>query len=104
MEKLADQVSGPLRLLVESRREQVGAIAARHHASRVRLFGSAARGDDRPDSDIDLLVDFDQGSSLFDLIRMSRELEALLGRTVDVVSADGLKSRDHAILAESVGL
>ncbi|HEX2819492.1 MAG TPA: nucleotidyltransferase family protein [Streptosporangiaceae bacterium] len=101
---MADQVSGPLRVLVESRREQVRAIAARHHASRVRLFGSAARGDDRPDSDIDLLVDFEQGSSLFDLIRMSRELEALLGRTVDVVSADGLKSRDRAILAESVDL
>jgi predicted nucleotidyltransferase len=48
---LADQASGPLRLLVESRREQVMAIAARHHASRVRLFGSAARGDDRPDSE-----------------------------------------------------
>ena len=102
--KLADQVSGPLRVLVESRREQVMAIAARNHASRVRLFGSAARGEDRPDSDIDLLVDFDQGSSLFDLIRMSRELEALLGRTVDVVSAGGLKSRDRAILAESVDL
>jgi uncharacterized protein len=84
---LADQAPGPLRRLVESRREQVMAIAARHHASRVRLFGSAARGDDRPDSDIDLLVDFDQDSSLFDLMRMSRELEALLGRTVDVVSA-----------------
>ena len=41
------------------------AIASRHHASRVRLFGSAARGDDRPDSDIDLLVDFDEDSSLF---------------------------------------
>jgi uncharacterized protein len=101
---LADQVSGPLRVLVESRREQVMAIAARNHASRVRLFGSAARGEDRPDSDIDLLVDFDQGSSLFDLIRMSRELEALLGRAVDVVSAGGLKSRDRAILAESVDL
>jgi predicted nucleotidyltransferase len=101
---LGDQVSGPLRVLVESRREQVMAIAARHHASRVRLFGSAARGEDRPDSDIDLLVDFDQGSSLFDLIRMSRELEALLGRAVDVVSAGGLKSRDRAIPAESVDL
>ena len=102
--KLAEQVSGPLRVLVESRREQVMAIAARHHASRVRLFGSAARGEDGPDSDVDLLVDFDQGSSLFDLIRMSRELEALLGRAVDVVSAGGLKSRDGAILAESVDL
>jgi uncharacterized protein len=101
---LADQVSGPLRRLVESRREQVLAIASRHHASRVRLFGSAARGDDRPDSDIDLLVDFDEDSSLFDLMRMSRELEALLGRAVDVVSAGGLKTRDRAILAESVDL
>lgn len=101
---MADQVSGPLRVLVESRREEVMAIAARHQASRVRLFGSVARGEDGPDSDIDLLVDFDQGSSLFDLIRMSRELEALLGRAVDVVSAGGLKSRDRAILAESVDL
>jgi predicted nucleotidyltransferase len=101
---LADQVSGPLRVLVESRREQVMAIAARHHASRVRLFGSAARGEDRPDSDIDLLVDFDQDSSLFDLMRMARELEALFGRAVDVVSAAGLKSRDRAILAQSVDL
>ena len=101
---MADHASGPLRLLVESRREQVLAIASRHHASRVRLFGSAARGDDRPDSDIDLLVDFDEDSSLFDLMRMSRELEALLGRPVDVVSAGGLKTRDRAILAESVEL
>ncbi len=101
---MADQAPGPLRQLVESRREQVTAIASRHHASRVRLFGSAARGEDRPDSDIDLLVDFDEDSSLFDLMRMSRELEALLGRAVDVVSAGGLKTRDRAILAESVDL
>ena len=101
---MADQASVPLRRLVESRRDQVMAIASRHHASRVRLFGSAARGDDRPDSDIDLLVDFDEDSSLFDLMRMSRELEAMLGRPVDVVSAGGLKNRDRAILAESVDL
>jgi predicted nucleotidyltransferase len=101
---LADQVSGSLRVLVESRREQVMAIAARHHASRVRLFGSAARGEDGIGSDIDLLVDFDQDSSLFDLMRMARELEALLGSAVDVVSADGLKSRDRGILAGSVDL
>ncbi len=101
---MADQPSGPLRVLVESRREQVLTIAARHHADRVRLFGSAARGDDGPDSDIDLLVDFDQGSSLFDLMHMARELQALFGRAVDVVSADGLKGRDRAILAESVDL
>jgi hypothetical protein len=46
------------------------AVAMRHHASRFRLFGSVARGEERPDSDTDLLVDFGQDSSLFDLMRM----------------------------------
>jgi predicted nucleotidyltransferase len=94
----------PLRGLVAARREQVLAVAARHHANRVRLFGSVARGDDRPDSDIDLLVDFSQDSSLFDLIRMTRELEELLGHSVDVVSTGGLKERDQHILSESIDL
>jgi uncharacterized protein len=94
----------PLRDLVEARREQVKAVAARHHAGRVRLFGSVARGDERPESDIDLLVDFTADSSLFDLLRMTRELEDLLGHPVDVVSAGGLKDRDRGILEESVDL
>ena len=80
------------------------AVAARHHANRVWIFGSVARGDDGPDSDIDLLVDFAPDSSLFDLMRMARELEELLGHPVDVVSAGGLKDRDRHILAESVDL
>jgi uncharacterized protein len=94
----------PLRDLVEARREQVKAVAVRHHATRVRLFGSVARGDERPESDIDLLVDFTEDSSLFDLLRMTRELEDLLGHSVDVVSAGGLKDRDRDILDESVDL
>lgn len=94
----------PLRSLVAARREQVLTVAARHHANRVRLFGSVARGDDRPDSDIDLLVDFSQDSSLFDLMRMTRELEELLGHPVDIVSTGGLKERDQHILSESIDL
>ena len=94
----------PLRGLVASRREQVLDVAARHHANRVRLFGSVARGDDGPDSDIDFLVDFSQDISLFDLMRMARDLEDLLGRRVDVVSTGGLKERDRHILGESVDL
>ena len=78
------------------------AVAARHHANRVRIFGSVARGDDGPDSDIDLLVDFAPDSSLFDLMRMARELEELLGHRVDVVSTGGLKDCDQNILAECV--
>jgi predicted nucleotidyltransferase len=57
-----------------------------------------------PDSDIDLLADFDQDSSLFDLMRITRELEELLGHPVDVVSTGGLKDRDRHILSESVDL
>ena len=80
------------------------AVAARHHASRVRLFGSVARGEDRPDSDIDLLVDFTEDSSLFDVMHMTEELQDVLGHPVDVVSAGGLKDRDRDILQDSVEL
>jgi predicted nucleotidyltransferase len=98
-------VSGaPLRSLVERHRDDIKAVAARHHGRRVRLFGSVARGEERADSDIDLLVDFVPGSSLFDLLRLNRELEALLRHPVDVVSRGGLKARDRAILDEAVEL
>jgi predicted nucleotidyltransferase len=80
------------------------AVAIRHHASRVRLFGSVACGEERPDSDIDPLVDFGRDSWLFDLIRMTRELQEILGHPVDVVSAGALKDRDDHIIRESVDL
>jgi uncharacterized protein len=94
----------PLQELVQARRDQVKAVAARHHGIRVRLFGSVARGEDRPDSDIDLLVDFTEDSSLFDVMRMTRELQDVLGHPVDVVSAGGLKDRDQDIIEDSVEL
>ena len=62
------------------------------------------RGDDRPDSDVDVLVDFEPGSSLFDVLHLTAELERLLGRNVDVVSAGGLKPRDRHILDEAIDL
>lgn len=96
--------AAPLRSLVESKRDAIYEAVARHHGRRTRLFGSAARGDERSDSDVDLLVDFDEESSLFDLIRLTRELEQLLGRPVDVVSTGGLKERDRRLLAEAVDL
>ncbi len=66
------------------------------------MFGSAARGEDTDASDIDLLVRFSPGSSLFDLLHLSDELERILGRRVDVVSEGGLKARDEHIRAEAV--
>jgi predicted nucleotidyltransferase len=93
-----------LRALVEHHRDAIKAAAARHNGGRVRLFGSVARGEERQDSDIDLLVDFLPGSSLFDLLRLNRELEVLLRRPVDVVSRGGLKPRDQGILEEAIDL
>jgi predicted nucleotidyltransferase len=90
--------------LLHQRRELILEIASRHHARRVRVFGSVARGDATQDSDIDFVVDFDPGSSLFDLLHLTQELEGLLGRHVDVVSAGGLKDRDQRISAEAVDL
>jgi uncharacterized protein len=93
-----------VRALVDRHREEIRAAARRSRGRRVRLFGSTARGDDRPDSDIDLLVDFEPGSSLFDVLHLTTELEHLLGRNVDVVSTGGLKPRDRHILDEAVDL
>jgi predicted nucleotidyltransferase len=68
------------------------------------VFGSVARGEDQAGSDIDFLVEFEAGSSLFDLIHLQDELSALLGCRVDVVSVGGLKPRDAHILEEALPL
>jgi predicted nucleotidyltransferase/DNA-binding XRE family transcriptional regulator len=60
-------------------------------AHNIRLFGSVARGDDGPESDIDLLVDLDPDVGLFALGRMRIEAERILGAPVDVVPANSLK-------------
>ena len=90
--------------LLHEHRDQILEIAARHHARNVRVFGSVARGEAIATSDIDLLVDFEKDSSLFDLLHLADELKALLGRNVDVVSTGGLKRRDERIRAEAVDL
>ena len=61
-------------------------VAAQHGARNVQLFGSAARGEDRPGSDLDLLVDMESGRSLLDLVALGQDLEELLHRKVDVIT------------------
>lgn len=68
------------------------------------MFGSVARGEDGPSSDIDFLVDFEPGSSLFDLLHLQDELAELLGCEVDVVSTGGLKPTDDHIRREAIPL
>jgi len=82
-----------LEQLVQTQREQILAIAHKNGAHDVRIFGSVARGDTRPDSDIDFLVNLDAGRSLLDLARLLRELQTLLGHNVDVVTEAGLRPR-----------
>ena len=78
---------------MQARREQILAIAHKNGAHDVRIFGSVARGDARPDSDIDFLVNLEAGRSLLDLARLLRELQTLLGHNVDVVTEAGLRPR-----------
>jgi predicted nucleotidyltransferase len=75
---------------VERNRGAILEAAARHGARNVRVFGSVARGDDRPDSDLDLLVDMEHDRSLLDLVGLAQELEASLRRRVDVLTEDSL--------------
>jgi len=90
---------------LRTRRAEILKIAERYGARDVRVFGSAARGEERPDSDIDLLVRLDDDRSLLDHIALLQDLEELLGRKVDVVTERALhhfiRSR---VLAEAVPL
>jgi predicted nucleotidyltransferase len=75
---------------LRSRRHEILSLAAHHGARNVRVFGSVARGDDRPGSDIDLLVEVERGRSLLDVIGLEQDLADLLGRRVDLLTDDGL--------------
>lgn len=95
---------GDRRVVIDAKRDEITEIVRRHRGRTAALFGSVARGDDTDTSDVDFLVDFEQGSSLFDLLHLQDDLEALLGCSVDVVSRRGLKPRDEHIRAEAVPL
>jgi predicted nucleotidyltransferase len=84
--------------LVKQNRTDILRIAGQHGARNVRLFGSAARGEARPDSDIDVLVEFESGRTLLDRIGMIQDLEDLLGRKVDVVTEKAL----HHLIRQQV--
>ncbi len=71
-------------------RDAILRIAAQHGARNVRVFGSFSRGEARPDSDLDLLVDIENERTLLDQIALWQDLEDLLGRKVDVVTPDAL--------------
>jgi len=87
---------------VQAHRDEILRIVRLNRGKRAYLFGSAARGDDGESSDIDLLIEFEEGSSLFDLKHVEEDLSGLLGVHVDVVSAGGLLERDEHIRREAI--
>jgi len=90
---------------LRERRRDILAIASRHGASNLRVFGSVARGDTNEDSDIDVLIDLEEGRSLFDLIAVKQDLEDLFGCKVDVGTARSLRPRlKDRVLREALPL
>lgn len=86
-------------------REQILRIAAEHGASRVRVFGSVARGEALEGSDLDLLVGLEPGRSLLDHVALKQDLEELLGCRVDVLVEGGVSPYlSENIQAEAVPL
>ena len=91
--------------IVRDNREQILGIARKHGAKNVRVFGSAARGEIGPDSDIDFLVEAGPQHSAWFPGGLLADLQNLLGRSVDVVEPDGLHwyIKDR-VLSEAVPL
>ena len=91
--------------LRKTRRDEILRIAAKHGARNVRVFGSAARGEAGPASDLDFLVEMEEGRSLLDLVGFWQDLEALLGCKVDVLTDGGISPYlRERIYAEAIPL
>jgi predicted nucleotidyltransferase len=90
---------------LKQRSPEIRAIAAKHGAGNVRVFGSVARGDAKPSSDVDFLIDVVGPTTPWFPGGLLNDLEGLLGQPVDVVVARSLNPliRDE-VLAESVSL
>ena len=90
---------------LRQRREEILAIAQRYGAKEIRIFGSIARNEAGPDSDIDLVVEFEPGTSLLDHGGLIMDLQDALGCKVDVISARGMRDRLRSrVEAEAVAL
>ncbi len=90
------RLSGPVGRRVRRLRRELVAAASAEGVCNLRVFGSVARGQDRPGSDVDLLADVPPGMGLFGMGRVADKLEAILGARVDLVPAQGLKPEVRA--------
>ena len=79
--------------ILEQKRKEILEIAAMHGAQNVRVFGSVSRSEAGPGSDVDFLIELEQGRTLLDHAALYLELKQLLGCEVDVVTENGLRPR-----------
>lgn len=105
LEDGSDSGRPPMLTRILRNRSEIRRIVTSHGGAHPRLFGSVARGDESPDSDIDLLIELERGRTLFDLAAMRAELEQLLETPVDVVTTAGLEGDlREELLAEALAL
>jgi len=91
--------------ILQANRHEILALASRHGVRSLRVFGSFARGEAHPASDVDLLVELGPGATLIDLGSLQMDLQDLLGRKVDVVEPDALHwSIRERVLQEAIPL
>ena len=91
--------------LITEQRENMLKIAKAHGATSLKVFGSYARGDEQAGSDIDLLVELEPGRSLLDIIAIKQDIEDMINRRVDVVTAGALSPYiREEIMKEAVAL
>lgn len=91
LERIARALVGRPSARVEQHRDVIRELVAEYRASSPRIFGSVARGDDEPGSDLDLLVDFTEEATLLDEVGLRLALHDLLRVEVDVIAADALR-------------
>lgn len=93
-----------MRFDLEASREEITAFCERWQVTQLDVFGSALREDFGPESDIDLLVSFEDGArhTLFDMVRMEEELKGIFGREVDLVSRRGIERSPNYIRRKAI--
>ncbi|MAS38108.1 MAG: nucleotidyltransferase [Anaerolineaceae bacterium] len=90
---------------LRQRRDEIMALMERYGAYNVRVFGSVARGDAGPDSDVDLLISFPQNKSMFELVGLWLDIQELIGYEVSLIT-DGLDDKRFmdSVLQDAVAL